>query len=1156
MRVRLLLVILLAVLPLAATTVLLMLEARRSEIRHVQEQALQLARWGAAEQDGLIREARNLLEVLSLSPEATQGDRASCEARLKPITARNAWMTDLWISRPDGTIACSTRPESYALSMTGRPYFHRAMDTHVFTLGEFTLGRSSGRPVIVASLAFGDRKGAADGVLHVGIDLALLGRVGEEAARSIDGTLLIFDANGTALVHQPDPGGIVGRSFVTHPLFRTLSEAGAGAVEAPGLDGSEQIVGFTRLTGTPAMVAISVPRDRALALIDQETRIALLSVAAVVAAAGLAAWSFAGRSIARGIAHLVAKAETLGSGGRPDEGGPGLVGELRQLSSSLDGMAAQIEARGTAVRASEERLQSVLRAAAIGWWEFHFGENRILVSEHLPELLGYRAEDIADIAAKWLENVHPEDSGRVLSAFQAHLDGTTASYDVQYRLRAADGRWHWMSSRGMVVERDGSGRPLRACGTIQDVTELHVAEEAMRRSEALFRDAIEQLSEGFVLYDAEDRLVVTNSKYRELYALSADLLVPGTRHADIVRGMAARGQFAEPGHENLWLDPALTSRRRSTGEPLEQRLGDGKVLLVSDRRTTVGGWVGVRTDVTRLKRQEEALRRNQLELEQALADVTAARERIEGQAERLAELAARYDAERARAEAANAAKSEFLAAMSHEIRTPLNGVIGFADLLLETPLDDEQRRYVTFQREAGRTLLAVVNDILDWAKIEAGKLEVEPHPFDLHELLRGCEGLFSEAAERKGLTIRLEAAGDLPQTVFGDGMRLRQVLLNLLGNAVKFTARGGIVLSASPSPRPPASTGAGHVRFAVTDTGIGIPPERMEHLFERFSQIDASTSRRFGGTGLGLAICKQLVGLMGGTIGVESRPGEGSRFWFDLPLPLGTLPSPGDPVAKAERAARILLAEDVPMNQELAARVLRSAGHRVDIVGDGAEAVAAARKGTYDLILMDVQMPVLDGIEATRRIRAMAGSEGRVPILALTANAVREELDRCMAAGMNDTIVKPFAFAHLLEKVASWAGAATKPSTAKPGAAAEPTPAAPEPSVDERVVTDLRSVFGRIAFRDFVSSSAADIRSRIGAIEADLGDSATVAFHAHAMVSLAGNLGLTELSREARRLEALARSGESMALQAAFAGMRRAGDMALDRLGALGEAAE
>ena len=394
---------------------------------------------------------------------------------------------------------------------------------------------------------------------------------------------------------------------------------------------------------------------------------------------------------------------------------------------------------------------------------------------------------------------------------------------------------------------------------------------------------------------------------------------------------------------------------------------------------------------------------------------------------------AEADAARATATAvaASRAKSDFLANMSHEIRTPLNGVVGMLELLGGTPLDATQRRHATVARASAGTLLTLINDILDFSKIEAGQLALDPVPFDLSDVAAEAVGILSAKAEAKRLRLAMNVDPAVDRRRVGPADRVRQVLVNLLGNAVKFTAAGSVSLSVT-------ADADGAVRFAVTDTGIGIPPDRLDRLFKSFSQVDASTTRQYGGTGLGLAISKQLATLMGGAVGVTSTVGQGSTFWFTAALPVdATPPAIAPPPMAAGPVAigpgrRVLVAEDNEVNQMVIGELLRRLGCRAELVDNGHAAVLAVAGGGYDLVLMDCQMPTLDGFDATAAIRRAEadGNRPRLAVVALTANAIKGDRERCLAAGMDDYLTKPIDAALLAAKLAQWLPAAVPVASA------------------------------------------------------------------------------------------------------------------------------
>ncbi len=511
------------------------------------------------------------------------------------------------------------------------------------------------------------------------------------------------------------------------------------------------------------------------------------------------------------------------------------------------------------------------------------------------------------------------------------------------------------------------------------------AREEMQRlvseSKAMLWSAIDSFGEAFVIYDRDDRLAYCNEQYRAYHRSTADLLEPGRRFEEILRAGAARGQYLEAiGREEEWVVKRLQAHRSGNTDTL-QKTNDGRWLRIIERITPEGFLVGFRIDVSELYVAKDA------------------------------------------AESANRAKSEFLANMSHEIRTPMNGILGMTEVLLDSPLSPEQREYLSIVKASGDSLLGIINDILDFSKIEAGRMELECIPFDLSTLIAASVAAQLPLAVTKGLAIELHMADDLPAIVTGDPLRLGQVITKLLDNAIKFTERGEIRVRV----RLLEATCADSIRLhlAVTDTGIGIAPDKLATVFNSFAQADSSVSRPFGGTGLGLTIARQLLALMGGTLHVDSVLGQGSSFSFDFRA--GTpaqSPAPVDEQAFSDvqplpRSLNILLVEDNRVNQRLATAILGKAGHRVSVASDGFEAIARASEERFDVVLMDLQMPGLDGIQATQRIRAQeAASAAHMPIIAMTANALAGDKERCLAAGMDDYLSKPIKRNELFQALA------------------------------------------------------------------------------------------------------------------------------------------
>lgn len=509
------------------------------------------------------------------------------------------------------------------------------------------------------------------------------------------------------------------------------------------------------------------------------------------------------------------------------------------------------------------------------------------------------------------------------------------------------------------------------------------------RSQSLdqLREAIEAMSDGLGFYDADDRLMVWNARYFEMNPEVADHLKVGITFEEIVRIGIDKGYYAEAvGREEDWIAERLAARRGLSNSQ-EQLLGNGRWLRAQDRRTSAGGTVTVCTDITDLKRDARAL-----------ADA------------------------RDTAEAANRAKSEFLANMSHEIRTPLNGVIGLAQALARTDLTSDQTEMLDLIQSSGHTLQTLLSDLLDLARVESGRLELADEPFDLTRAVREAAQLYTASAAEKGLQFFVDIDPDAAVWVQGDVVRLKQVLTNLVSNAVKFTSQGFVSLTVTRSAR---ADGVPLLRFTVEDTGVGFDAAARARLFTRFEQADGTITRRFGGTGLGLAICRQLAGMMQGDLDCESEPGGGSAFILTLPMneveaQVRTADAALEPTSDDDRRVRVLVADDHPTNRKVVELILGQAAIDLVQVEDGAQALSACRAETFDLILMDMQMPVMDGLTATREIRLheLAMGFAPVPIVMLTANALPDHIAASHAAGADRHLAKPFDAGELLSIVA------------------------------------------------------------------------------------------------------------------------------------------
>jgi signal transduction histidine kinase/CheY-like chemotaxis protein len=640
----------------------------------------------------------------------------------------------------------------------------------------------------------------------------------------------------------------------------------------------------------------------------------------------------------------------------------------------------------------------------------------------------------------------------------------------------------------------------------QSASELLLAEVARRDTENMLITSMEALEEAFVIFDDKDRLLFCNEKYRDVYRTSAEVIVAGSYYEDILRYGAERGQYpAAVGRIEEWIAERVAQHRQGN-VLLEQKLDNGRWLRIVERKTTLGQIVGFRFDITELKNAQES------------------------------------------AEAASQAKSEFLANMSHEIRTPMNAILGMLKLLQKTELDARQRSYASNTEGAARSLLGLLNDILDFSKVEAGKMTLDPRPFNLDQMLQDLHIVLSANMEKKDIQVRFDVQPDVPKGLIGDDMRLRQVLTNLGGNAVKFTSQGEVVLSVRKAASEANSV---TLEFAMRDTGIGIAPDKQEHIFSGFSQAESNTTRSFGGTGLGLSISKRLVNLMGGELKLDSALGKGSTFYFQIRFDLVTvahareqerLPAPARKSGDSPRleGMRILVVEDNKINQLVAQGLLSQEGATVTLAENGQLGVSAVAKATplFDAVLMDLQMPVMDGYTATRAIRQKLALKD-LPIIAMTANAMASDRAACLEAGMNDHVGKPFELDHLVALLLQHTGhiaasPADLPPTVAPAVQLIPadTSSPAELDVDgaQKRMGGNTAVF--LSILEAFLRDAVLVPDQLAAHFANAQqDDAVRALHT--LKGLAATVGATQLAGIAAQLESRAKLGVSSSEQTA-----------------------
>lgn len=851
----------------------------------------------------------------------------------------------------------------------------------------------------------------------------------------------------------------------------------------------------------------------------------------------------------------------------------------------------EVQDRTKELAASEERWRFALEGAGDGVWDWDLVSGKVFYSERWKSTLGYLPGDIGEVIDDWRERIHPDDRQRVLSELDRHLAGRVATYETEHRIRCRDGRWKWILDRGKVIQRSADGQPLRLIGTHTDVDTRRRSVEAVIQRDKLLRGLLEMskalLSESDIERGLEQSLaelaIAVHADRSYLFENSpgggGELLA--TQRFEWVReGVSA--QIGNPGLSDMpyaqfgpWFLQTLKAGRPVHGlvddfpdvfrRSLEEQEIRSLAVFPIQIDDEFYGFVGL-DDCTDSREWSDAeldlLRTAGTSIGIAIRRGRSRRE-LEALTRRAQELAEQ-------AQEASAAKSQFLANMSHEIRTPMNGVLGMIGLLLDTSLDPEQRQWAEIVQRSAENLLGIINDILDFSKIEAGKMDIEELDFDLHSSMEETVGMFGARAQQKGLELTCLVDPDVPSWVRGDPGRIRQIVLNLAGNSLKFTEKGEVAIRVQNLSQDETSA---TLRISVRDTGIGVPPDRQDKLFSAFTQVDGSTTRKYGGTGLGLAICRQLAGLMGGATGLESELGVGSTFWFTVRVGRIAAPQPGAigdlqgvralvvddnetnrilmrtllrswgaesnevvngaealaalEAARAEgrpfqvaildfqmpgmdgeelgrrilstpglssiplvmmsslvrrgdaqkmqeigfaaylakpvrqkqvreclalvlgraadstvdvaekpiitahtalesekRKIRILLAEDNLVNQKVAQGLLRRMGQTADVVGNGELALDALRSKPYDILLLDCQMPVLDGFETVRALRQEDSGvlDRRIPVVAMTANAMKGDRELCLEAGMDDYIAKPIVAAELQAALAKWVG--------------------------------------------------------------------------------------------------------------------------------------
>jgi signal transduction histidine kinase/DNA-binding response OmpR family regulator len=730
--------------------------------------------------------------------------------------------------------------------------------------------------------------------------------------------------------------------------------------------------------------------------------------------------------------------------------------------------------------------------------------------------------DLATSGEAWVKVVHPDDLPGLRAALAAHFKGETPRVEHEYRYRGSDGSWRWVRQYGIALRRQ-SGKAYRLVGATADITdirqrevELQAARAETERTRAHMQALLDNMRDGVGSAEADGTYITSNKAMFELVNIPREKILELGTMQNIWRYQYENNlvpRIAPTADDHVAAQMKLFDR--ADGSQQVRPRTDGTWVERCFRKMPDGSRLVVVRDITGLKQRETDLAH-----------------------ERDAAEAARVEAE-----AANQAKSTFLATMSHEIRTPMNGVLGMLEVLEHQGISESQRAIVATMRSSASALLRIIDDVLDFSKIEAGRLELEEAPFSLAELIGNTTEAFQPQATAKGLRLTAQLASGSADALIGDPVRVRQILFNLIGNAVKFTQQGSIHVRAATLP---LGEGDHRVTLTVTDTGIGIGETVRARLFQPFSQADSSTTRRFGGTGLGLSIVRRLAQLMGGDVRVRSQPGRGSAFTVTLILRAAsagqlahTSPAlPSSPITDV--GGRVLVVDDHPVNRQVLVSQLGLLGLTADIAIDGVEALALWQPGRYATVLADMHMPRMDGYALTAEIRRREAAIGtsRTPIIAVTANAMHGEEERCLEAGLDGYLTKPVALARLSATLARWMQVAPP---------AEPTP----PAVDRAM---LRSWLGNdeAMLRSVLIEFLANARENAQEIETALAsrDMTAVASAAHKLKGGALSVGAHALQHLAATLEGAARPGDAEKCQEILAPLVRELQRAAEDIGA------
>lgn len=1023
-----------AVLPLVVFSLISYRDQRAAAIAAVEKDIWQFVRAARIEESHAIDQSRDLLRIMARSDDLRDLDPARCAGIAKRFLETQADYVNFGGGLADGRMFCNAFPSDGPVDFSDRLWWREALAKRELSIGGYLVDRVSGKPAVSFGYPlFGD-DGAIRAVLFATLSFKWLERVAQAIELPPGWIVQIVDKKGIILARYPDPETWRGKPLPEAPLAAYVaSSPPEGIREFPGCEGGVCLYGLAPLKSSrdELYLLVGAPRNVALAAVENRFRLNL----ALLALIALASMAVARRALQRSLLNW---AERLSATARRFGGGdlavrvtdPSTIVELKEIDDTFNAMADSVVSADAVLRKAQERYERIAATVPGVLYEYlaypDGGGRFTYFSPRCEELFECGPESlVAEPGLVW-GMVYPDDSRR-LRAEEVEANRREKPFQAEARIRTPSGAVKWVQFAARRATAFAGGSALWS-GVMLDVTERKTAEASLQKLSL----AVEQSPLSIVITDEAATIEYVNEAF-----------VQGSgygRVAAVGRNvrMLAAGTTPPETYQALWA--ALRQGLPWQGE-FDNRRADGstyvelvKIAPVRQGDGKISHYVAFMEDVTEKKRiaAELDMHRHHLQVlvDQRTGELQAANELLGQRAAEVAALNAALQERAREAEAATRAKSAFLANMSHQIRTPMNAIVGlnFAlERLDPTPAQADKLRQIA---GAADHLLAVIGDILDLSKIEAGQVSLEAAPFDLDGVFANLSTLVADRIRAKGLGFAIDAEG-VPRSLAGDRTRLTQMLLNYLGNAIELTESGRIALSCRVVGH---EEGRVLLRFAVSDTGIGLAAEQYAKLFDAFEQADSSTTRTYGSLGLGLTINRYLAGMMGGEAGAEGSPGQGSTYWFTVSLGVvgaEALPraTGGTQVSNGERelqsrfgAARILLVEDDAVNRDVTGHLLAQAGLSVEVAENGRAAVDKAAAERFDLVLMDIQMPEMDGMEATRRLRAMPGWQG-VPILAMSASAFAEDKVKSLAAGMNDHVAKPVRPDSLYATLAYWLAA-------------------------------------------------------------------------------------------------------------------------------------